>query len=520
MQKSSINQKVIENVWVRTATCLFGLTIFLLLPNLVARSHSQTPEIRQVIPASTFPDMFIAVEGVGLYHSTERTWIIFSQGAKSLRTYSDGGGTSPNGLWSAKVRVPDGLHAGLCKVEVEVAGKRSAPVFVNISVGAEPPKLTSVSAQVVNPGYIVLVEGIGFSNNQVIEFRDAEGVRTAKVISGVSTAGSIDFTIPKSAYSGIATFRVIENRGTVPQFSNELRFEIRSGPIPVSFSEGHFVPLARGQWFGLNLNDSRPLFNATKVEIRLIQGKRELTSVISNFRRKQFQVPGSFAPGRMVIQTRTWIGKNVSEWSQPQVFEISELPRPPVIRSVERSPLKAEAMFKQEGKTVAILPIYFGVLPRTFAPKQLKNGTLEIYTRFWDHGSFTKWEIKAKYDPFTVANYRDHNFHPEYYKKTTFTFNPFLERVWFENTSAAIFMAERGTNLIVYGDFFVKSARDLQLVFKQGRKRVKLSPTEHEFPSGVVALLPRSMPKGVWRVSMLNKRENLTTEFPLRMRLE
>lgn len=520
MQKSSVNPKLIDSVWVRTATCLFALTIFLLLPHLVARSHSQMPEIRQVIPASIFADMVIAVEGVGLYHSTERTWVIFSQDAKSLRTYSDGGGLTPNGLWSAKVRVPDGLEAGLCKVEVEVAGKRSAPVFVNISAGPEPPKLTSVSAQVVNPGYFVWVQGTGFSTNQILEFRDAEGVLTTKVISGVSTANSIDFTIPKSAYSGIATFRVIEKRGTTPRSSNELRFEIRSGPIPVLFSEGYFVPLARGQWFELNLNDSRPLINATKVEIRLSQGRRKLTSVISNFRRMQFQVPKSFAPGKVAIQARTWIGKNVSEWSQPQVFEISELPRPPVIQSVERIPLRAEAMFKQEGKTLAILPIYFGVLPRTLAPKQLENGTLEIYTRFWDQGRFTKWERKAKYDPFNVANYRDHNFHPEYYKKTTFTFNPFFKRVWFENTAEAFFMAERGSNLIVYGDFFVQSARDLQLVFEQGRKRVKLSPKEHEFLSGVVTHLPRTMPKGVWRVSMLDRRENLITEFPLRMRLE
>ena len=506
--------------FLKTSTYLLGLVIVLLLPNIFAQPSSEAPEIRRVLPENIFPDMFISVEGVGLYHRTERTWVIFSQDGKSVTTYADGGGASAGGLWRSKVRVPKGLHTGMCKVEVEVANKRSPPVFVNVTESPEPPKLISVSAPVVNPGHSVWVEGIGFSDNQIIEMKDAEGQRTTKVISGVSSSGSVVFDIPRSVYSGLATFRVIENRGTTPRSSNELKFEIRSGPIPVSFSEGYFVPLARGQWSELYINDPRPLFNATNIELLFTQGKRKKNLFISNFRRLKFQIPRSFEVGRMDIQTRTWIGQNVSEWSQPSGFEISKLPRPPVIKSVEPIPHKAEALFKQNGKVIAILPIYFGVLPRTLAPKRLQDGTLEIYTRFWNRGRVTTWKAVAKYDPFNVAKYRDHNFHPEYYKRKTFTFNPFFNRVWFNNTSRNYFTVERGTNLIVYGNFFVKSAKDLQLIFEHGGRKIKLSPVEHEFLSGVVVHIPRSMPKGFWRVSMLNKDANLITRFPLRLKLE
>src|SRR4051794_21181584 len=170
--------------------------------NTAYDSIPPAPQVRSVIPEQIFPDMFIFLQGTGIYQSTERTWVIFSQGESSYRTYSDAGGLDSDGLWEAKVKVPKGLHAGICKIEVEVENIRSRPVFVKVTETARPPKLTYVSAPIVTPGSSVWINGKGFSGGQILEMRDAEGQRFTKSISDVSTGNSIFFEVPSSAYSG------------------------------------------------------------------------------------------------------------------------------------------------------------------------------------------------------------------------------------------------------------------------------------------------------------------------------
>jgi hypothetical protein len=501
---------------------LVGLCFIILISALnsfsgFAQTATVKPTIKSIIPRNISSDMFVMVNGEGLYSGKDHTYVIFSQGGKTIRTYSTGGGFQANGVWGENVQIPQGLKPGICKVEVEVDNQRSQPFFVFVKQKAEPPKLSSVSQEIVNPGYFIWIRGSGFIENQILEMTDAEGQSFTKTVTGVSTENDLDFTVPITAYSGIAKFRVIENRNGTSQASNEIEFEIRKGAIPLLFNKIFFVPLAQGQWLNLNLNDPRPLFKATKIELKLTQERKSLTTFISNFRRLDFQVPKSFHKGKMQIQTRTWIEKEVSEWSKPLKLNISEKPAIPTFHSMETIPLKAEAMFKQNGEVISILPIYFGVPLRVNFPEQIKKGNLEIYTRYLNEDNFTDWKNVFKSNDFDIER-SSYNDYPQYGKEKFYTFNPFFERFYFENNLSKFFIAERGTKLIIYGNFYVKSINELKILLENSDQKAYLTASDYEFSTGMIVNIPKEIPGGDWRLWLINTKTGTKVRLPVKIR--
>lgn len=489
----------------------------LLQTNVSAQKVSAKPFIKKVMPTDIFPDMFITITGSGLGTDDGETEVIFSQDEIILTARPDGGGVGDDGLWSSVVQVPLGLKSGKCKIEVEVGNQKSLSFFVKVSQTAKPPKLTSVSEIIVNPGYFVWINGSGFINNQILEMTDAEGQKFTKTISGTSSDNNLSFDVPATAYSGIAKFRVIENRNGTPQVSNELKFEIRSGAIPVSFNESFFVPLARGQWFNLSTNDSRPLSKATKIELKLTQGQITRTSFISNFRRLYFQVPKSFHLGKMNVKTRTWIGNEVSEWSKPVVFKVVQKAAIPTFYGLDTYPVKAEAMFKQNGEIVAISPIILSVLPRVSFPPELKKGNLEVYTRYWNKGNFTDWKQVSNSSYFDIENV---SYTSQFNKQKSYTLNSFFEKLYFENNKSKFYQIERGNDLVIYGDFYVKSATDLSVLLENGKEQISLKTSEHELLGAVIVNIPTSVSTGDWRLWLLDKDKKLETRLPIKLRLD
>src|SRR5690348_16069216 len=100
----------------------------------------------------------------------------------------------------------------------------------------------------------------------------------------------------------------------------------------------------------------------------------------------------------MEIQNRVWRDKEVSDWSKSVEYEIAGSPAAPKIWSVINIPLRAEALFKQNGTIVEILLVVFGVNPEAPIPEKIKDGQLEIFTRFWKDGKFTDWESAMAFD--------------------------------------------------------------------------------------------------------------------------
>ena len=315
----------------------------------------------------------------------------------------------------------------------------------------------------------------------------------------------------------MAKFTVIEKRNGIPQISNELKFEIRDGAIPVFFNKDFFVPLSRGQWFSSFLDDSRPLIGATRIELKLTQGRKSLTTFISNFRRVGFQVPKSFQKGKMLIQTRTWIENNVSEWAKPLEFNIVEKSAIPTFYSLETIPLKAEAMFKQNGEVISILPIYFGVSPRVNFPQQIEKGSLEIYTRYWTKDNFTEWKSVYESKDFDIEK-RNYNDSPQYRKEKFYTFNAFFERVFLENNLSKFFIAERGTRLVISGKFYIESVNEFRVLLENGDQKQYLTTSEHEFSDGIIINMPKEIKGGDWRLWLINEETKTKVKLPVKIR--
>lgn len=505
---------------------LVWLLVFFFLTqiNTLAQVPSEKPVIKRVVPNDIIPDMFIGVVGKGLYSENSKERVIFTQENAKIETDADGGGLEEDGLWAAKVRVPLGLKKGICKIEFEVNGQISPPFFVNISPTAKPPELTSVSSAIVNPGYSIWIGGVGFIYNQKLEITDGEGQVFTDIIYGVSGHNSLLFNVPKSAYSGVAKIKVIENRNGQPQSSNEIVFEIRRGPIPLSLNVGYFAQLSKGQWFKVYFDDSRPLYRATKIQFLLTQGHRKAIFSVSNFLRLAFQVPKHFEIGKMQVQTRTWVVDEVSEWSKPLDFEIVRNPKSPVIQGLETFPIKAETMYKQNGKTVGRESIYFNQVPVSSIPPTIPKGNLKVLTRYWDKGKFTTWKTTYSYDNFNIESFNDANLGLEFYKKKIFSFEPFFKRLFFDtnpsNNSVMFLKTQRDRNLVIHGDFYVASHKDLQLLLKDGKRRIIINPLPFKTFSAVIFRLRKNIPRGIWRVSVINKAMGVATEIPVHLKFD
>jgi hypothetical protein len=511
------NLMLIEYLSVKHYLIFFSVLIFLSVTT-VAQNTSEKPKILEIDPKVIFDEMFIGIIGIGLYSRDGQTQVIFSQGEKVIVTTSDGGGFGKDGRWLANVQVPVGLSKGICKIEVIVDNKRSLPYFVNVSSVAKAPKLTYVSAGIVNPGYFVWIEGQGFIENQILELIDAKGQKFSKLITGVSTDNSLSLDIPLTTYSGIARLRVIEKRNGIILSSNEIKLEIRRGAIPVLPHESYFLPLSRGQWFRLAFNDSRPLRKAEKIELRLEQGSKSITTFITDFRNIHFQIPKSFKLGTMKIMTRVFLKDGNSEWSKPVKFTITKKSAKPTFNSIETLPVKAEAKFTQDTK-IEVLPIYLGMLPRVKFPLNVQKGKLQIHTRYWFRNSFTEWKSVAEFTDFDIER-NSYNDHPEFEKEKSYTFSPFFQRLWFEDRSSKFYKTYRGTNLIIYGDYFEEKTEGLSFLIENGSEKVYLKCLDFEFSFGAVINIPNEIPIGEWNVWYINQRNNSKFRLPIKLIIE
>lgn len=480
------------------------------------------PIISDIVPREVTQGTFIKIAGYKL-GGIDKNQVFFLQGGSSFAVNAAGASWSGddyiNGLNYQIVKVPEEVIVGNCQVIVEFEGRRSLPLMIEVLPLAKPPKLISLVPLIANADESIWITGIGFNDKDTIEVTDSEGRKFTHLPQNTSNVGSILFPIPNKMSSGLAVLKVIENRSGLNQPSNNLTFEVKRGAVPLTLDDEDLVSVSPGQWIEPILWSNSPLVNATKIEFLLRQANQEQMSFVSDFKKIRFQIPAFFTAGKIEIQTRTWIKDEVSVWSQPIGYEVAEKPRSPIIESIEIVPAKAEAMFKQNEKAIAILPLYLGVLPRSAFPEKIKNGKLEILTRFLDKGKFTDWKSVSKYDDFKIETYADHNFHPEYDKAKSFTFNPFFERFYIGGNSTDFFEISRGQYLRINGDFFVGSIDELQVTLEKTGQKIYLKPMLQEFESMILVKMPNNLLTGDWTFSVTNRSKQLVTTAQVKLRV-
>ncbi len=481
-----------------------------------------SPQITDVVPKETTPETYIKISGYKL-GGIDKSEVIFSQGAENFITSATGasweGDDYADALLHWSIKVPKELTVGDCQITVKYEGRQSSPFTVKISSVIKPPEIKSLTPAKARTGEYVSIDGDGFSETNKIEIVDAEGRIHILNFFGIANTGALGFTVSDEIADGDAVVKILETRNGFNEPGNSLSLRVKHGAVPLNLDGDDAVSLAAGQWYAPIFWGNKPLIGATKVEFLLRQGKQEQNSFVSNFKKIRFQIPMSFEPGKMEVQTRTWINDDISEWSQPIIMEVAEKPRVPIIQSLEIIPAKAEAMFKQNGKVVSVLPMYLGVLPRAPIPKEVKDGSLEIFLRFYDKGKFTEWKQYAKYDSFS-RNSKTFYFRPEYGEDSQFEFNAFYERFYIESDSPEFFEISRGQNLRINGEYFVGSTKDLQVVLESADQTVFLKPTAQEFEGMMLIKIPGNLLAGDWKFSVVNKDENIAATARVKLRIK
>ena len=520
------HKSIFQNVCQLFSSLIIAVACLLFVQNVLGQKIEEgnlsSPQITDVLPKETTPETYIKISGYKL-GGIDKSEVIFSQGAENFVMTASGasweGEDYENALLYWSVKVPKEVAVGDCQITIKFESRQSLPFAIKISSIVKPPEIKSMTPSKVRTGEFVLVDGIGFSEKDKIEILDAEGKIHVLGLFGISNTGELGFTVPDEIADGDAVVKVLETRNGFDEPGNGLPLRIKHGAVPLNLDGDDIVSLASGQWYEPVLWSNNPLVGATKIEFLLRQGKQEQISFVSNFKKIRFQIPTFFTTGRIEVQTRTWINDDISEWSLPISLEVIEKPQSPIIQSLEIVPAKAEAMFKQNGKAVSVLPLYLGVLPRSTIPKEVKDGSLEIFLRFWDSGKFTEWKQYVKYDSFSKTS-KTFYFRPEYGEERQLEFNPFYERFYIENKSNEVFEINRGQSLRINGNYFVGSINDLQVTLENAGQTIYLKPTAQEFDGMILVKIPANLLSGDWKFAVLNKDKNIITASPVKLRIK
>jgi len=498
----------------------FTLTIFLIVCFVPVQfvftqetviSKQNSPEISNVEPKEITPGIALKIEGyrLGVNDSTK---VIFLQNAEEFVTNPNGASWEEanlsQGLQELNVTVPEEVLIGKCQIIIEYNGHRSSPFTVDVLPLPKPPKLTSIHPLIAIPGETIWIEGIGFNIDDTAELLDPNGKTFVVKLGSSSSADTSTFSLGDDIPDGVVTLKVIENRSGLNQLSNSLTFRVKRTAVPLDLSQEDLDSVASGQWFEVIYTGSKPLEKATKIEFLLRQGFQEQTSLVTDFKNIRVQIPKSFTAGKIEIQNRVWVNKDVSEWSKPIEYRIVENPATPKIWSFLNIPLRAEAMFKQNGNVMAILPIVFGVNPEAPISEKIKDGRLEIFTRFWKTGKFTDWKLDRTFD-----------FRKSKFPQKSFEFGNFSEFFYLGNDSPDVFQINRGENLRIDGDYFVGSVDELQITLENTGQKINLKPTAQLFLNRLLVKLPRNLRGGDWNVSITNLSNGVVVGIPVKLRI-
>lgn len=473
-----------------------------------ARVKTSRPMITGVSPRKVTPAVYIDIEGQWLGDwDLSDVLVLFVQGGVEHSVESPSGG-SADGLQYVEVRVPDQLVAGVCQLFVEVKGKRSNPFSIEINSTITPPVLKSFRPRWVQPGEGVMIYGTGFSGSDTFEITDAVG--HIHEIEGSKSTESAAFPLPNSLPDGPASLRVVEHRSSGNQSSNSLSFMISRGPVPLDILSGWRHPLAPGQLLRLSVFSSKPLEQATGMEVTLKQGSLSRSILVKNLKDLRFQIPDAITPGKMEIQNRTWRGTVASEWSEPVSYAVADRPAPPWVHNIQIWPAKADAVFMQDGKVVATVPIMVDGLPRVRVPSNLKKGIVTTERRFRRAGHLVKGPTSDHMCcPLGSANgvldmtSPDDWIFPVPGKPQTVQIIP-------------------GEVLIIEGDFFAPNSTELRVVLACGDRyrQLNLTPWFDGPRQWISVRIPRLMSRGSCKAIIENVCVRTKATIPITLRIK
>jgi hypothetical protein len=295
-----------------------------------AASETQAPELIKTTPAIASPGTAINLEGLRMgAEADDRIRIYFVQSGVEHPAEKTGSSWDSNdvkrGLQHYNVKVPKDVEDGPCQIIVEVAGVRSLPQIIEIKTLVKPPVLNSLNPRWVLRGEVVWIDGSGFGDDDEVELIDSTGeTHELGNLGTTSSALTAAFTLPENLPDGEATIRAIEQRSGLKQPSNSLAFMISHDPVPLYIHEDALKPVAPGQWLQLVVTSMKPLERADRIEVRMKQNEAVSTATVKDVKNLRVQVPMSFVPGLIEIETRTWVAQTPSAWSKPVSLKLIE----------------------------------------------------------------------------------------------------------------------------------------------------------------------------------------------------
>lgn len=332
----------------RRATYLFLIALFGLLGR--ASAQNPGPVIEHCDPSSGSVNSVLECDGFRLGAEridSEKVKAIFAR--DNLRIVGRIGGSQnvtndiQKGPQSVNVTVPESVTPGPWQLIIEVGGRSSNPVTIEIGEWT-PPKLSGVMPPKVSPGQVVWLYGSNLHINDEIEITDALG-HVRRFSSGAS-ARSTAFTVPKDAPDGEVSVRVgLASRNS---FSESVKFVVTSDPIALELWANEMTKVAPGQWTNLVATSLKPLKDADGVEVEFRQGEQVVIQPTLKPGSTHVQIPAALKPGSVELRTRTLRRGFVSEWSKSIVYQVLERPVGPFVGTIEMGD-KGKPVFLWEG---------------------------------------------------------------------------------------------------------------------------------------------------------------------------
>jgi len=201
------------------------------------------------------------------------------------------------------------------------------------------PQVARVSPKRAHPSESVFLETIAAPQATArAELTDARG--TIWDLETTAERRGTWVKLPEDAMNGPATLRLVDAvNDHETQASAPFPFEITSGPLPLRW----LVPdrmnvVAAGQWTNLDLDDYFEVTRADRVEVEFSQTGRTVVGEAVGWDNTHVQVPAALTGGRVSLRTRTWIDRDVSDWSEPVTFRIARQAVAPRIDSIDLFP--------------------------------------------------------------------------------------------------------------------------------------------------------------------------------------
>lgn len=315
---------------------LCGLSVAIQSQARVSR-ESHPPEVISCTPNIGSVDSVLQLTGYRLVvDNPNDEKIFFIQGGKSYKTWSGGSHFVTNDLQGGQqeldVNVPEGVKPGPCQIVVEVRGRRSVPVTVEIADWT-PPVLNHPSLERAMPGDMVWVFGTNFHVNDEIELSDASG-KMRRFESGAQ-GDNVAFQIKDDTPDGPLTVRVGNKRYGNGQYSLPLTITITRAPLPLVLWTDMMRSVAAGQWVDLTVTTLKPVEHGERIEVAFRQGDRPTVISAVTGPDLHVRVPAELKPGEVQLQTRTVRDGMASDWSKAETYQISEQRVAPFVDVIE-----------------------------------------------------------------------------------------------------------------------------------------------------------------------------------------